>query len=196
MRPRAWFLVALTLLGCGAGDDAGSGPEADAAVDAVLLETGGEAGLEDVPGLDAGPEVASEEAALPDGADGGGETLDALSAYVCPIELAVTLQTATVHELRDKLLAGEELSVLDVREPHETASGVIEGALQMPWTSGVLKSEHATLPTGHPTYVLCRSGARSLPAATFLVDQGHTCVFNVQGGMNAWETAGYPTVFP
>ncbi len=195
MRPRAWFLVALALLGCGAGHDAGSGPEADAAVDAVLLETGGEAGLEDVQGLDAGPEVASE-AALPDGSDGGGEELDALSPYVCPIEQAVTLQTATVHELRDKLLAGEELSVLDVREPHETASGVIEGALQMPWTSGVLKSEHATLPSDHPTYVLCRSGARSLPAATYLVDEGHTCVFNVQGGMNAWETAGYPTVLP
>ena len=186
MGPRAWFLVALALIGCGAGDDAGFGPEADAAVDAVLLETGGEAGL------DAGPDVVSETA-LP---DGEGETLDALSPYVCPIELAVTLQTATVHELREKLLAGEELSVLDVREPHETASGIIEGALQMPWTSGALKSEHSTLFSDHPTYVICRSGARSLPAATYLVDQGHTCVFNVQGGMNAWESAGYPTVLP
>jgi rhodanese-related sulfurtransferase len=195
MRPRAWFVLALALLGCGADDGAMSGPESDAAVDAVAAEAGSEAGLEDVAGLDAGPEVASE-AALADSSDGGGEELDALSPYVCPIELAVTLQTATVHELRDKLLAGEDLSVLDVREPHETASGIIEGALRMPWTSGVLQSEHATLPSGHPTYVICRSGARSLPAATYLVDQGHTCVFNVQGGMNAWEGAGYPTVVP
>jgi rhodanese-related sulfurtransferase len=194
MRPRIWFLVVHALLGCGADDDAGFRPEADAAVDAVLLEAAGEAGFEDVQGFEAGPEVASE-AALPDGSDGG-EELDALSPYVCPIELAVTLQTATVHELREKLVAGEALSVLDVREPHETASGIIEGALQMPWTSGVLKSEHATLPSGYPTYVICRSGARSLPAATYLVDQGHTCVFNVQGGMNAWATAGYPTVLP
>jgi rhodanese-related sulfurtransferase len=195
MRHRPWFFVTLALLGCGADDGGEVGPVADVAADAALLEAGGEAGLEDVQGLDAGPEVAFE-AALPDGSDDGGQELDALSPYVCPIELAVTLQTATVHELRDKVFAGEELSVLDVREPHETALGIIEGALRMPWTSGVLKSEHATLPTGHPTYVICRSGARSLPAATYLVDQGHTCVFNVQGGMNAWETAGYPTVLP
>ncbi len=191
MKPRAWFVVALALLGCGADDGGMSGPESDAAVDAVAAEAGSEAGLEDAQGADVGPEAGSE-AAVPD----GGEALDALSPYVCPIELALTLQAATVHDLRDKLLAGESLSVLDVREPHETSSGIIEGALRMPWTSGVLKSEHGSLPSGRPTYVICRSGARSLPAATYLVDQGHTCVFNVQGGMSAWEAAGYPTVIP
>jgi rhodanese-related sulfurtransferase len=121
---------------------------------------------------------------------------DGLSPYACPINVAQTLQTATVDDLHTAILAGDDLEVVDVREPSETSTGVIGGALLYPWNSGVLQAEHASLPTGAPLYVICASGGRSLPASTFLVQQGHTCVFNVQGGMNAWKGAGYPTATP
>jgi rhodanese-related sulfurtransferase len=191
MPSRFVLLAALFALGCGTADDGGPGQSGD--FDAALPEAAEiDAAFGDTTHLDAGPEVAAEGG----DPDDGGEALDALTPYRCPIELALELQTATVQELREKLVAGEELEVLDVREATETASGIIEVALLMPWTSGVLQSEHTTLPAEQPKYVVCGSGARSLAAAKFLIEQGHTCVFDVQGGMSAWNGAGYPTVLP
>jgi rhodanese-related sulfurtransferase len=184
MRASRWLIVAaLALFGCGsdATDDAKTNPNLDGGIEAALPESG----VPDAPLSDVEPADVV-----------GADTSDGVSPYSCPIELAQTLQTATVNDLHDLIVAGEELTVVDVREPQETAAGVIDGALLMPWTSGVLSADHASLPTGMPLYVICKSGGRSLPASTLLVDQGHACVFNVQGGMNAWESAGFPTVAP
>jgi len=176
MRASRWLMIAaLALFGCGsdATDDAKANPNLDGGIEAALPESATESGVPDVVDADT-----------------------SISPYSCPIELAQSMQTATVNDLHDLIVAGEELTVVDVREPQETAAGVIDGALLMPWTSGVLSADHASLPTGIPLYVICQSGGRSLPASTFLVDEGHTCVFNVQGGMNAWNSAGFPTVSP
>jgi rhodanese-related sulfurtransferase len=138
---------------------------------------------------DAGSDGTPSDARPPD-------SQDAHAADTCPAQLALTLQQISAQELRETILEGTPHHTVDVREPEETAQGVIDGALRYPWTSGVLKAEHASLPTGAPLHVICRSGGRSLPAATFLLEQGHTCVFNVQGGMTAWQAEGYPTVPP
>jgi rhodanese-related sulfurtransferase len=118
------------------------------------------------------------------------------SAAPCPLEEVAVVTNVTVDQLRARVVAGDLLAVIDVREPTETAGGIIEGALLYPWTSGVLSADHAALPTDRPLYVICGSGGRSVSASAFLVDNGHFCVHNVQGGMSAWRTAGYPTVTP
>lgn len=48
------------------------------------------------------------------------------------------------------------------------------------------------VPKDRPVYVICRSGNRSAQASAQLVKAGYRQVFNVDGGMNAWTTAGYP----
>jgi rhodanese-related sulfurtransferase len=42
-----------------------------------------------------------------------------------------------------------------------------------------------------PLYVICRSGGRSARVVAYLVAQGYPAV-NVDGGMQAWATAGRP----
>lgn len=122
---------------------------------------------------------------------------DALLLTPCGLILPpVVVIEATVTELYEAIDAAETLAVVDVREPGETAAGIIEGALLYPWLGGELEAHHQDLPDDRPLYIICASGSRSRVAAQFLVDNGHTCVHTVLGGMGAWNTAGYPTVSP
>ena len=49
------------------------------------------------------------------------------------------------------------------------------------------------VPKDRKVYVICRSGSRSAQASQVLTDGGHRNVYNVDGGMLAWEAAGFPT---
>jgi rhodanese-related sulfurtransferase len=102
------------------------------------------------------------------------------SAALCPPEEVAVVTNVTVDQLHARIVAGDLIAVVDVREPTETAGGIIESALLYPWTSGVLSTNHAALPTDRPLYVICGSGGRSVSASAFLVDNGHFCVHNVQ----------------
>ena len=121
---------------------------------------------------------------------------DALAMAPCGASPPLAVVDVSVADLHQLITAAEALAVVDVREPEETASGIIAGALTYPWTSGVLTADHAALPDDVPLFVICRSGSRSALASQFLFDNGHACVHNVLGGMNAWTGAGYPTVSP
>ncbi len=98
-----------------------------------------------------------------------------------------SLTTIDVRELRQSL-AGE-ITLLDVREPYEYEAGHVEGAQLMPLANVVALA--ADLPKDQPVYVVCRSGNRSLQASNALIEAGFQDVRNVDGGMIAWEAAGF-----
>jgi len=76
--------------------------------------------------------------------------------------------------------------VLDVREPMETSFGTIQGATLIPLSS--LESRLSELPKDRLIAVYCRSGNRSLRAASILKGNGFTLIENLSGGMNAWTS--------
>ncbi|WP_273843597.1 molybdopterin-synthase adenylyltransferase MoeB [Rubrobacter calidifluminis] len=96
----------------------------------------------------------------------------------------------TVQELKEKLDRGE-ISVLDVREPHEYAVANI-GAPLIPL--GELPERLAELDRDRPLAVHCKSGARSARAVKLLRDAGFENVYNVKGGINAWSEEIDPSV--
>jgi thiosulfate sulfurtransferase len=49
------------------------------------------------------------------------------------------------------------------------------------------------IPKNQAIAVACLSGHRSLPVAQWLVGQGYPQVYNLQGGLMAWKSQGYPT---
>lgn len=77
--------------------------------------------------------------------------------------------------------------IVDVREPHEFELGRVPGARLVPL--GTVPNEIEAF-TGSPTYVICRSGARSHQACDFLLTEGLEVV-NVAGGTMAWIDAGF-----
>jgi rhodanese-related sulfurtransferase len=97
--------------------------------------------------------------------------------------------TTDVHAIPTDI--GDDLVVLDVREDHEWAAGHIDGATHIPL--GQLPARVGELDPSVRTLVVCHVGGRSARATQWLHAQGHD-VANVAGGMDAWETAGRPTV--
>jgi rhodanese-related sulfurtransferase len=81
--------------------------------------------------------------------------------------------------------------VLDVRQPDEYESGHVPGAHLIPLAE--VPDRLGELPAGQELLVICRSGARSLAAAEFLVQQDIPAV-NVAGGTLAWIESGREVV--
>jgi rhodanese-related sulfurtransferase len=82
-------------------------------------------------------------------------------------------------------------TVLDVREPHEYASGHVPGARSLPQADLALELEG--LPREADVLVVCEGGTRSVRAARFLKQVGFSRVTNLAGGTSAWRRAGLPT---
>lgn len=78
-----------------------------------------------------------------------------------------------------------EFRVIDVREPHELASGAIEGAENVP-LAGVRGAAEAW-DRQQPLVTVCRSGGRSGRAARELEGLGFVRVASMAGGMLAWK---------
>jgi len=85
---------------------------------------------------------------------------------------------------------GAAALIVDVREPREFESLRAPGAVLLPLADFAVR--YRELPGDRPLLLLCRSGARSLRATAFLVQQGFADVANVDGGMIAWKNAGLP----
>lgn len=102
------------------------------------------------------------------------------------------INTIDVHELKKRRDNNPELCIIDVREKHEWQEIHIPGALHIPKDE---LSEYITAKISDhscPIYMHCRGGVRSLHAAQTLLSMGYKEVYSINGGIIAWETAGYP----
>jgi sulfur-carrier protein adenylyltransferase/sulfurtransferase len=88
-----------------------------------------------------------------------------------------------VKELKRRMDAGEDVFVLDVREPYEYQIANIGGKL-IPQND--VPQRLAEIDRDREIVVQCRSGARSQRIAEFLAQNGYTKVANLAGGILAW----------
>jgi sulfur-carrier protein adenylyltransferase/sulfurtransferase len=88
-----------------------------------------------------------------------------------------------VEELKRRLDAGDDIYVLDVREPHEYQIANIGGHL-IPL--GDLPNRVNELDTSREIVAHCKMGGRSAKAVTFLRQAGFKKVHNLAGGITAW----------
>ncbi|HMZ88593.1 MAG TPA: rhodanese-like domain-containing protein [Chitinophagales bacterium] len=92
----------------------------------------------------------------------------------------------SVEELKKRMDAGEDLLIIDVREPHEYAEFNI-GAINIPLTSLPMKMYDFDDDKDREIIVHCRSGMRSASAKALMVQSGFTNVRNLLGGMLEWQ---------
>ena len=97
----------------------------------------------------------------------------------------------TVTELKARMDKGEDVFVLDVREPHEYEINRIPGSTLIPL--GDLPDRFTELDANREIVAQCKSGMRSARAANFLREHGFKNVRNLTGGVLAWVDQIDPT---
>lgn len=117
---------------------------------------------------------------LPDGGNSG-------YANVTPEEAYALIQS---HQGNPNFI------ILDVRSAEEFAAGHIENALSLcvlcsdpAFRAGIVDYDRSS-----PILVYCRTGRRSATASSILVQEGFTNVYNMTGGITAWQAAGLPVI--
>ncbi len=105
-------------------------------------------------------------------------------------------QTAVVHnvnaaQLHD-MLAHKDFVLVNVKTPY---IGEIDGTdLYVPYDQLASRASELPADKGAKILVYCRSGVQSGQAAQTLIGLGYTNVWNLDGGMNAWQAAGFGLV--
>lgn len=98
--------------------------------------------------------------------------------------------TITVQQASEQFANGAFL--LDVREPSEWNEAHVDGAVLIPL--GELSARVSEIPTDQDVLVICRSGNRSGQARDILRAAGLPRTTSINGGINAWMSAGLPVV--
>lgn len=91
-----------------------------------------------------------------------------------------------------QLINRQDATVIDVREPAEFRSGRIPNARNIPLGQVADKAKDLEKLKAKPVLLSCQTGSRSAQAATMLMKGGFTEVYNLGGGMNAWQQANMP----
>jgi len=95
----------------------------------------------------------------------------------------------TAKEFAD-LVAQPGVVVLDVRTPAEFAAGHLEGAVNADVQSADFAQALAALDPDRNYAVYCRSGSRSKAAMAVMQQSGFSNLFDLAGGIGAWQSAG------
>jgi rhodanese-related sulfurtransferase len=99
----------------------------------------------------------------------------------------------TPREFLDRREAGEDMTLLDVREDWEIElAPVPTNTVHIPM--GEISDRLSELDPKQETVVICRSGGRSAQVAHFLERQGFGKVFNLSGGILAWSRVIDPRI--
>ena len=98
----------------------------------------------------------------------------------------------TARELAARLERGEDLVIVDVREPHEFEIAHLPGAELIPLRS--VPERLGEIPRERDVVLQCHHGIRSLTALEFLRGEGYTRVCSLAGGIDAWSLEVDPSL--
>jgi rhodanese-related sulfurtransferase len=101
------------------------------------------------------------------------------------------IDSETLHR---RLIDGERVRLVDIRNSGEVAQGAIPGSDHLPMH--LIPLRLSELPRDEEVVLYCRSGARSYHACMYLMQQGYTRVVNLRGGIVAWVRHGFEVALP
>jgi glyoxylase-like metal-dependent hydrolase (beta-lactamase superfamily II) len=112
-----------------------------------------------------------------------------VAGYVLELPTPDTLHPVAIDEL-ERLLEGDAVEVLDVREKDERDEGYIPGSRHIPYR--LVRAYRDELQNGRPVVTICSSGARAAVAASVLAAEGVDARPVLDGGIDDWQQRGHP----
>lgn len=91
-----------------------------------------------------------------------------------------------------KLINREDAQVIDIRDAGDFTTGHLIGARNIPVAKFAERAADLEKIKGSPVIVCCETGIRSVKAVKELKKLGFERVFNLDGGVAAWNKAGLP----
>jgi len=124
------------------------------------------------------------------------QTEDAASENATPTEATTPVTDYSVISIDPVTFAGKMEGnkgiLLDVRTPEEIAEGKIAGAMELNYNDENFDAQLSQMDPNTPVFVYCAAGGRSSKTATLLKEKGFGLVYNLEGGITAWQEAGMP----
>lgn len=108
---------------------------------------------------------------------------------------AASADSVTLDAARAEHEAGR-VTLIDIREPNEHATGVAKGARLLPMSQIGARLGEIPNATDKPVLLICNTQNRSSRTLAGLRQQGFKNVRFVEGGMSEWNRRGWPVVKP
>jgi adenylyltransferase/sulfurtransferase len=103
------------------------------------------------------------------------------------------MEEITATELKERLDRGDDLQIIDVREPNEYEAARLEGSKLIPL--GQVVTRKGEIDESRETVVHCKMGGRSAKAIEALQRAGFNGrLLNLKGGITAWSNDVDPNV--
>ena len=112
-----------------------------------------------------------------------------------PAGAAPSAERLGLEAARAEAESGRALLV-DIREPHEHATGVARGAKLLPMREIGARLAEIPKDAAQPVLLICNTQNRSRAVWQALRERGYTNVRYVEGGMSEWARRGLPLVKP
>ena len=107
----------------------------------------------------------------------------------------VSVQDIIPKDLYERLQAGEEIVLIDVRSPVEYAQYHMDGARNVPLREVVSFLNSGEIPHNEAVVFICKSGFRAYLATMSAMAHGYRNVYNLQHGMDGgWLKADLPVL--
>jgi thioredoxin 1 len=94
----------------------------------------------------------------------------------------------------NRQLKKEQVVLVDVRTPDEYNSSHLKDAIMIDFKADDFKENITKLSKDKTICVYCRSGNRSGQTMEILKQEGYLKVYNLKGGITAWQEKSFPIV--
>ncbi|MFV5692347.1 thioredoxin domain-containing protein [Flavobacterium sp. LT1R49] len=108
----------------------------------------------------------------------------------CNGQTSKDVKTIEAKAFAERIKETPNPQILDVRTPEEFASDHIDNAKNVNWLSNDFVTNAAKFDKSKPIFVYCKSGGRSQKAAEKLSELGFTTIYQLDGGILKWDSAG------
>ena len=112
------------------------------------------------------------------------------SASTAPDQVIQSVSPVEASTLIEEMGQRPEFIIIDVRRADEFADGHIPSAINI--DSNVFLEHIVGLNPDGAYLIYCQRGARSASVCEMMRDAGFIEVYEVEGGLSAWEAAGLP----